>query len=117
MRPLFDSMEEYYKAGKVSAGFRSVEATVGREDLITICIELLAWLRRQAVYKNKRGLDLSADFPWGKKLIGLIQTEPIFRDSLVVEDGIANFNPDISEAERAELRDWGRKIFNPPMMK
>lgn len=117
MRTLFLDIADYFKNSITPPDFVNFEAEVGRDDLRVICIEILSWLRRQAIYKHTRGLELNTSIPWAHKLTGLVMNEPMFRDALVVEQNQLRFSPYVSEEERIRIREWGCQVYNPPIIK
>ena len=101
-------------------GIKNTECDL--EDLNVAVIEILSWLKlehkrelwlkegRPAKLKN---LKLNMNYSWCDQLKRLIDSETLFSEWFIVEDGELRFRPEIDENRRVLERTSAYEKYNP----
>lgn len=120
---VIDKMLEYMEKRKKEI-LISADSQLSEYELGVIIVNILWWLKAE----HKRSIRISegeksdyvplmidTKYPWCANLNMLTETEALFRDHFLIEDGKFNFLDTVSEEDRAAAREKAYYNYDPPM--
>lgn len=92
------------------------------DKFITIAIEILGWLRleqkrtlwkQEKKYVKHKPLTLNYDYPWCRQLKQIVEQDERFKKNFAIQGSSFDFSEDISESEKAKIREFVYKNYLP----
>lgn len=120
---VIDKMTEYMEKRKKEI-LISADSELSEYELGVIIVNILWWLKSE--YKRSirvsQGEDtcymplmIDTKYPWCANLKMLTETEALFQDHFLIEDGKFDFLDTVSEEDKAAAREKAYYNYDPPM--
>ncbi len=118
---IVDNLLNYWKH-KDKKMLITTDVQISSYELNVVVIKILSWLKLEhkrslCIAEGKKNcfkpLDVDIHHPWGTNLHKLIEKEKLFYEYFSIKDGKFDFSDEVSEEEKAIVREKVYQNYNP----